>query len=158
MSDKDWPQERTDRLIELWNLKTPEGKDLHSTAEIGVMLGNITKSAVVGKAHRLGLPGRLSPIRPIGSAPLYANRTTRVRRAPRTTLPLGGAAAALPPTPARPIRLLTGGPCCWPIGEPGTRAFRFCEDPSLAGKPYCSAHCKTAYVKVRDLREARIDL
>ncbi len=43
--------------------------------------------------------------------------------------------------------------CCWPIGEPGTRSFHFCDDPSEPGKPYCSEHAKLAYVKVRDRRE-----
>jgi len=43
--------------------------------------------------------------------------------------------------------------CCWPLGEPGTRTFRFCDDPSEPGKPYCPDHVKLAYVKVRDRRE-----
>ena len=43
--------------------------------------------------------------------------------------------------------------CCWPLGEPGTRSFRFCDDASEPGKPYCSEHVKLAYVKVRDRRE-----
>ena len=43
--------------------------------------------------------------------------------------------------------------CCWPIGEPGTRGFKFCDDASEPGKPYCGEHAKLAYVKVRDRRE-----
>ena len=43
--------------------------------------------------------------------------------------------------------------CCWPIGEPGTRSFRFCDAESMAGKPYCDSHAQLAYVKVRDRRE-----
>jgi GcrA cell cycle regulator len=43
--------------------------------------------------------------------------------------------------------------CCWPIGEPGTRSFKFCDSPSEPGKPYCGEHAKVAYVKVRDRRE-----
>jgi GcrA cell cycle regulator len=43
--------------------------------------------------------------------------------------------------------------CCWPIGEPGTRSFRFCDDESLPGKPYCGPHAALAYVKIRDRRE-----
>lgn len=38
--------------------------------------------------------------------------------------------------------------CCWPIGEPRTKAFRYCDDVSVPGKPYCGAHCKLAYVKI----------
>jgi GcrA cell cycle regulator len=43
--------------------------------------------------------------------------------------------------------------CCWPIGEPGTPDFHFCDADALAGKPYCAAHAQVAYVKVRDRRE-----
>jgi len=53
--------------------------------------------------------------------------------------------------PPRPYgRVIT---CCWPIGEPGTRSFRFCDAESVPGKPYCSEHAQLAYVKVRDRRE-----
>jgi GcrA cell cycle regulator len=37
-------------------------------------------------------------------------------------------------------------PCCWPIGEPGTPGFRFCEVPSPLGSPYCPEHRQAAYV------------
>jgi GcrA cell cycle regulator len=43
--------------------------------------------------------------------------------------------------------------CCWPIGEPGTPDFHFCDGEALSGKPYCAAHAQVAYVKVRDRRE-----
>jgi GcrA cell cycle regulator len=43
--------------------------------------------------------------------------------------------------------------CCWPIGEPGTKSFRFCDGDALFGKPYCQEHAQLAYVKVRDRRE-----
>ncbi len=43
--------------------------------------------------------------------------------------------------------------CCWPIGEPGTKSFRFCDGDALLGKPYCQEHAALAYVKVRDRRE-----
>jgi GcrA cell cycle regulator len=77
--------------------------------------------------------------------------------------------AHLPPAPAaepvpalRPVPLLPRADgaerrrrlaCCWPIGEPGTRSFRFCDADSLHGKPYCPTHAALAYVKVRDRRE-----
>lgn len=50
-----WTQERVAKLERLWQ----EGL---TTAEIGRALG-ISKNAVVGKAHRLRLPSRQSPIR-----------------------------------------------------------------------------------------------
>lgn len=50
-----WTQDRVDQLGRLWR----EGL---STAEIGRRLG-ITKNAVVGKAHRLALAPRPSPVK-----------------------------------------------------------------------------------------------
>jgi GcrA cell cycle regulator len=43
--------------------------------------------------------------------------------------------------------------CCWPLGEPGTPSFRFCDAEASPGKPYCGDHAAVAYVKVRDRRE-----
>ena len=51
----EWTAKAIDQLRALW----AEG---HSTAEIGRRMG-ITKNAIVGKAHRLDLPARPSPIR-----------------------------------------------------------------------------------------------
>ncbi len=199
-----------------------------STAEIGRRLG-VTKNAVVGKAHRLDLPARPSPIRR-GVAPAAPRRATgptlpsmeqpdaappsrgqderpgsqpapRAHHHPgdillspqpapaRAAGPVPGVVAANsatpvaartpaaatapedgPAAPASPPRLVPVRaaaavrpaaaprrqrvvPCCWPIGEPGTRSFRFCDAESMAGKPYCDTHAQLAYVKVRDRRE-----
>jgi GcrA cell cycle regulator len=167
----EWNEETIARLRALW----AEG---HSTAEIGRRMG-ISKNAVVGKAHRLNLAARPSPIRrdPAGSAP----RQIPPRRLVGPTLPplsAMPAPEAAPPTPGRaeadaaaepapvpaaapaapPVRLVPPRPvrlaaCCWPIGEPGTKSFRFCGEDALPNKPYCTAHAQLAYVKIRDRRE-----
>jgi len=168
----EWAEEIILRLRQLWD----EG---HSTAEIGRRLG-VSKNAVVGKAHRLDLPARPSPIRRDGSG--GAPRRTAPRRVAGPTLPplpstapLGAAPSgdAMPrvaavgfghvvrPAPAPVPRVAVPAPraygrvitCCWPIGEPGTSAFRFCDSESVPGKPYCDQHAQLAYVKVRDRRE-----
>ncbi len=158
----EWNEDSINRLRGLW----AEG---HSTAEIGRRMG-ISKNAVVGKAHRLNLAARPSPIRRNGEK---TPRRRQPRRAQGPTLPI--LAASLAPMPAldpprlertlaeRPAPVLRavpaprpGGrvtPCCWPIGEPGTRSFRFCDADSVGGKPYCEQHAALAYVKVRDRRE-----
>ncbi|MDR3533861.1 MAG: GcrA family cell cycle regulator [Rhodopila sp.] len=170
----EWSEETIARLRELWS----EG---HSTAEIGRRLG-VSKNAVVGKAHRIDLPARPSPIRRESGDATEARRNPS-RRVEGPTLPplssttAGAVAAPVPvavlapapvavalrptPVPAPPPRMhvVAQRPyarvvtCCWPIGEPGTRSFRFCDDPSEPGKPYCGEHAKLAYVKVRDRRE-----
>ncbi len=166
----EWSEDLIARLRGLWD----EGL---STAEIGRRLG-VSKNAIIGKAHRLSLPGRPSPIRPERAA-----GTPRLRRAPRrvtgpTLPPLAGAVvvSAIPsgnrrpgaaqllaptqreaPKPRAPVFTPSGAPriggrpltCCWPFGEPGTPSFRFCEAPATYGKPYCEEHAQIAYVRVR---------
>lgn len=51
-----WTEERIERLRELW----AQGL---SASEIAAALGEITRNAVIGKAHRLGLSARPSPIK-----------------------------------------------------------------------------------------------
>jgi GcrA cell cycle regulator len=65
------------------------------------------------------------------------------------------------PTQPRPIRAPQPRPygriteCCWPIGEPGTRAFHFCDVPSDPGISYCGDHARVAFVRIRP--PARVD-
>jgi GcrA cell cycle regulator len=144
----EWSEDVIAKLRSLW----AEGL---STAEIGRRL-NISKNAVVGKAHRLNLPPRPSPIRrgEAGTAP----RAPAPRRAQGPTLPPLAASLGAPPPALRPIvsppkNTLRAAPCCWPIGEPGKPSFHFCNAGSVPGKPYCEDHASIAYVRIRDRRE-----
>jgi GcrA cell cycle regulator len=156
----DWTAEAIERLKALW----AEG---HSTAEIGRRMG-ISKNAVVGKAHRLNLPARPSPIRrdavprpapvPRAPRPVPAARQApppMLRAAPVAPAPVVAAAPVAPVVRAFPAARPRFGSrsCCWPIGEPGTSGFRFCGGEPMAGKPYCTEHAALAYVKPRDRRE-----
>jgi len=109
----EWTPDRITALIALWE----EGL---TTSVIGDRLG-ITKNAVVGKVHRLGLPKRGSPIKP---KPVVKKKTNTVTMAQ-----------------------LRPGMCVWPTGDPATDDFYFCGDKSEDGRPYCSEHCAKAYVK-----------
>ncbi len=157
----EWNEDQIVRLRSLWD----EGM---STSEIGRRLG-ISKNAVVGKAHRLSLPSRPSPIRRDGPS---RPRSSGPRRVVGPTLP----PLSAPPAPEL-VRTIEAGPllpamplptlvrtvsaarpgrshaCCWPLGEPGTRSFRFCDADTMPGKPYCMEHVQVAYVRVRDRKE-----
>ncbi len=105
----EWSPDRTAALTHLWDEGIP-------TREIGRRLG-VTKNAVVGKAHRIGLAMRRPPA------------VRKVRDA--EVIRLDG---------------LASGMCSWPEGEPGTDEFRFCgQKPTLPDKPYCAEHCQRAY-------------
>src|ERR1700719_2992020 len=123
--EMEWAEETIIRLRTLWD----EGL---STAEIGRRMG-ISKNAVVGKAHRLDLPARPSPIRTGGST--RAPHASRRQPVPRLadTMPLSCLRGADIPAPVariaptvKPTRHVAIAPrrigshsCCWPIGEPG---------------------------------------
>jgi GcrA cell cycle regulator len=173
-----WDDETIRLLRDLWS----QG---HSTAEIGRRLG-VSKNAIVGKAHRLDLDARPSPIRRDGVKTISDRPTPYPRLAGPTLPPLASAkvqsfqapsnvqllraSPMLSPRPVAPTPALSLAPrpsispapiqsrrpapsCCWPIGEPGTKTFRFCDDASVAGKPYCDEHAKLAYVRIRDRKE-----
>ena len=159
----DWTPEQISDLTRLW------GEGL-TTAEIGKRLG-ISKNAVVGKAHRLHLPARPSPIKRTGPRPtVYRPATPRQPSAPRapqapreprapsqsaqTSAAALRALANQPSAKRMPMMALSASTCRWPIGDPGDNEFHFCGERSLDGKPYCSAHASIAYVKMKPRTEA----
>jgi len=168
MSDAfDWNDAASRKIRDLW----AEG---HSTAEIGRRIG-VSKNAIIGKAHRLDLPARPSPIRRGGHQAVTApKRTPRLKRAqtlpslaaapvpaPVTTLntippaDTGHDDAVAPPPARRTATGREGSQCCWPIGEPGQRGFRFCDAPLVTRVPYCEAHARKAYLRAPSRRRER---
>lgn len=83
----EWTEETIARLRDLWQ----QGL---STAEIGRQL-SVTKNAVVGKAHRLGLKPRPSPIRRAAKATPPADAATQAA-------PVAAAPAVAPKKEAAP--------------------------------------------------------
>lgn len=132
----DWTPEQITQLMALWN-------DGLSTAEIGKRLG-ISKNAVVGKAHRLHLNGRPSPIKRVGPRPTPVARPVAHPRPAAPPAPV----RPQPPAPPRVVEL-SSQTCRWPIGHPGDPGFHFCTERAIQGKPYCVEHAAMAYVKAK---------
>lgn len=142
-----WTDERVEMLKKLW----AEG---HSASQIAKKIGGVTRNAVIGKVHRLGLSGRATPSRP-------ASRPTRTPK-PRTPAPAKAKAPQAPRKAPEPIvkapdpeRLPNGefatvltlkdSMCKWPLGDPASGDFRFCGHRTKAGDAYCEAHAQIAY-------------
>lgn len=101
----------------------------------------------------------LAPLASVGDAgglprPAPVVAAPPVRR--RLVLPVSGAAAAVRADDPNAERLAgvvfrprAACPCAWPIGEPGSRGFRTCDEPTRPGKPYCPDHCEAAYLRPR---------
>lgn len=132
------------------------------TAEvIAARIGNVTRAAVCGKIHRLGLS--LDPIVAkarqqtggmVGAAKQRAARKRAALASPKAaaaTPTERKPAAPVPDDPAiyaaarKPLRDLEPNECKWPIGDPQDKRFGFCAGDRVAGKPYCEAHCRVAY-------------
>lgn len=162
-----WSSARLELLRALWD----EGL---SASAIGQRL-QVSKNAVVGKAYRLRLPPRPSPIRPRQPGGATTKPATRLK-APRAVAEPHG--LVIPPAPiararvpervpghhpepepkptaaapneVRPAPILRSGQprtCAWPLGDPGTAGFRFCGGDAVPARPYCEQYCCRAYVR-----------
>jgi GcrA cell cycle regulator len=149
-----WTDDRIASLRQDW-------LDGYSASQIAQRLGGVTRNAVIGKVHRLGLAGRTRPSRYMkpprsrsASRPLRAPVRRQARafgirhdpasRTPERRLPL----PELGPAPPKPVTLesLTSPSCRWPQGDPKAADFHFCgRIKSRAGIPYCDHHAAIAF-------------
>ncbi len=158
-----WTEDRMQALSELW----AQGL---SASQIAMRLGGVTRNAVIGKAHRMGLQCRPSPIRSGGGSSRSRRRAADRRAASRvlaTTVTGQGLFDDMPfddpseierlPEPPLPAAMRStavtavpasgdGPPCLWPIGDPGADNFHFCNGPAVPGRSYCDTHCAVAYI------------
>lgn len=149
-----WTDERVARLRHLWT----EGL---SANQIAKDLGGVTRNAVIGKIHRLGLAGRTYSTprrvtRPVRAArPRVArvfNPYTGVQKAPaedKLTAELAGI-RALPALvsesgAARTVATLRAEECKFPIGDPQEASFAFCGRGAGAHGSYCAEHQRLVY-------------
>ncbi|MAI90155.1 GcrA family cell cycle regulator [Ponticaulis sp.] len=163
-----WTEERVEQLKKLWT----EG---HSASQIANQLGGVTRNAVIGKVHRLGLSGRATPSRPVKRPPRLARPKPAPQRVERPTVePEAPAAPAAPSTlpavaktssePLAPAKLDNGdfasvlnireSMCKWPIGDPMDKDFAFC-GRAASGGPYCAEHAKVAFQPKKSARTRR---
>ncbi len=158
-----WTDERIEELRKLW-------ADGLSASQIANTLGGVSRNAVIGKIHRLGLSGRVKAAR----AP--ARRTTTVAAAAAAT-----AARAKPASPPRVMAVgstvvkvvereayevapepvvtaavlalhegvtlldLKQSSCRWPVGDPSSEGFRYCGARTGQSETYCAAHAEVAF-------------
>lgn len=132
-----WTDDRVEILIRLW-------RDGGSARQIARRLGGVTRNAVIGKIHRLGLSGRAAPSAPGGRRP-KPKVERRLRQAPPAPRPRAGVAPPQPPeTGAATIVSIRRGQCRWPIGDPLVDGFCLCGRPAVHGA-YCAPHGALAY-------------
>ncbi len=140
-SNSSWTPERIEALTRLWN-------DGEAASVIAAKLGEVTRNAVIGKVHRLGLAGRKTTSR----TPQLRRTIARRDRASRVSMrkpvlrsrPCPATPDRLPPAPAAQmlsVAKLTAATCHWPVGDPRSAEFGFCGNRTAPGhQPYCAHH------------------
>jgi len=147
-----WTDARVEQLERLWLSGL-------SAAQVAAALGGVTRNAVIGKLHRLGLAGRAGASAP-GERPAARARGPRNRpamRQPRMTAPSVHAPAIALVQPAATVSVpeaaasvgdlaaLDRHACRWPIGDPAADDFGFCSRAASGGGPYCPDHDRRAH-------------
>ena len=151
-----WNTERVERLR---SFVTAGLTCSQIAAEIGV-----TRNAVIGKVHRLGLstsggrPGRrpsnltqrmhTGPREPREPRSRLA-RLLRAATVGQTVVAFPSPSAIDPPAVDNVLRCslleLAGDSCRWPLSDPGKDDFGFCGNAAIAGFSYCAGHARLAY-------------
>jgi len=156
-----WTDERVELLKKLW-------ADGLSASQIAAELGGITRNAVIGKVHRLGLSGRAKSPSSAAPRPRKPRSPSHMLRVSRPSVRGNTALARLyeyepepEPEPIeniipigqrRTLLELTESTCRWPIGDPGSADFFFCGGNTVTGLPYCAYHSRVAYQPITDRR------
>lgn len=161
-----WTESAMDRLIDLWAKGWSCSVIATQLRDEG--LGSFTRNAVIGKAHRLGLESRPSPIKNLGKGSGKHQRRRADRAEIHTVVKPLFADMPAPAAPKEPDHYSSStkdisagfnasGPvidCQWPEGHPGEPGFHFCGERSRPGKPYCAEHCAVAYMKIKHTEAA----
>jgi GcrA cell cycle regulator len=136
-----WSTEHTEQLRALWGRKL-------SASEIGAIIG-CSRHAVIGKAHRIGLPPieRVPAGRPPGRS---RNRQFPWIRRRGRTMAADAELKDIPLTVIGEPRMLSiveldSTTCRWPIGDPRTSSFGYCGHPTGPASRYCAGHHAIAY-------------
>ncbi len=155
-----WTEDRVATLSKLW-------ADGLSASQIAAELGGVTRNAVIGKVHRLGLSGRAKPAsssaKHVNRKPRNSGYNSRPRSAPRSNSinSYSGERRVqiedmVAPEP-KELELveLTEKTCKWPHGDPATDKFYFCGCNTKEGSPYCEYHSRLAYQQNIDRKRDR---
>lgn len=164
-----WTDERVELLKKLWT----EGL---SASQIAAQLGGVTRNAVIGKVHRLGLSGRMkssssvsrvakprlrAPARPSVQPTSFGATALKAEAVTERGLVQFLEPAVVMPFPAPKgenvtLMQLSENTCRWPLGDPSTSEFRFCGCEKNGGSSYCQYHAALAFQPAGGRRKAKI--
>ena len=134
-----WTNEKVLKLKKLWT----KG---HTASEIAGMLGETTRNAVIGKAHRLNLEER-APSKSSTEKKQTNNTQLKLKVSANRKSKFNSILLDKNFEPENPTALenLTDQTCKWPSGHPDEENFYFCGRSSLKDFSYCKLHLLYAY-------------
>jgi len=140
-----WTSERESKLKELWT----KG---YSASQIASMIGETTRNAVIGKAHRLNLEAR-APSKKSTRKVDTENKVSFTKSPETKTQKLGRKARFkallldknFEAENPKKLEELTDETCRWPSGHPNEENFYFCGRKTLEKFPYCKLHVLYAF-------------
>jgi GcrA cell cycle regulator len=131
-----WTDERIEQLKSLWT----EGL---SASHIAKVMGGISRNAVIGKVHRLGLAGRA--VAPRGERIRLPSAPRHIRAHIPEPPIVEEDPVVLDDGTFATVLTINDRMCRWPIGDPAENEFHFCGHKPKLGSPYCEAHARKAY-------------
>ena len=135
-----WTDEKVEKLKNLWT----KG---HTASQIAEALGDTTRNAVIGKAHRLNLSAKIKT-RPATSNATFENSVDKnvdVKKGKRNKFKSLIIDKDFEPENPKQLEELDENSCKWPIGHPDEKSFYFCGRSSLKDFSYCKLHLLYAY-------------
>ena len=138
-----WTDEKVQKLKELW-------KKGHTASQIAEMLGDTTRNAVIGKAHRLNLEAR-APSKSSHTSGTSSGQNKIQRRPSQQPLTRKQKFQSIlldknfEPENPKSLEELTESTCKWPIGHPNEEKFYFCGRKPEGDFPYCKLHVLYAF-------------
>ena len=138
-----WTDEKVQKLKELW-------KKGHTASQIAEMLGDTTRNAVIGKAHRLNLEAR-APSKSSHTSGISSGQNKIQRRPSQQPLTRKQKFQSIlldknfEPENPKSLEELSEDTCKWPIGHPNEEKFYFCGRKPEGDFPYCKLHVLYAF-------------
>ena len=135
-----WTEEKIEKLKELWGKKTAN--------EIAQIIGNISRNAVIGKAHRLNLSLKFRSKKNLpgnfikSKNPVEKQNLRKERKSKFKSLIID---KNFEPENPKSLEELTEETCKWPIGHPNEEKFYFCGRKPEGEFPYCKLHVLYAF-------------
>ena len=143
-----WTEEKVEKLKELWGKKT--------ASEISQIIGNVSRNAVIGKAHRLNLSAKIKTRSSISSNSIKNNLNRPPLKSKRSRFRSLLLDKDFEPAKNLTLEELNEDTCKYMEGHPNESSSSFCGRKNVEKFSYCPLHLIVVFQprgKKEDLNE-----